>query len=102
VRSKLTRREDPELAKLYRDLLRVRRELPAGDVDAAEYDDEAGVLRVQRGAYTLVANFGTAPATVAGDGTAVVLHTPGGVSPAGGDGPEGALHLAAHAGILLG
>jgi maltooligosyltrehalose trehalohydrolase len=102
VRSKLTRQEDPELAKLYRDLLRVRRELPAGDVDLAEYDDEAGLLRVQRGAYTLVANFGEAAATVAADGSTVVLHTPGGVSPAGDDGPEGALLLAARAGILLG
>jgi maltooligosyltrehalose trehalohydrolase len=97
LRSKLTREEDPELAALYRDLLRIRRELKPGDVDAAEHDDEAGILRVQRGGHTIVANFGDAPALVAADGVDVLLSTPGGAEPA-----EGGVLLAARAGILLG
>jgi maltooligosyltrehalose trehalohydrolase len=96
IRSKLTRREDPDLAALYRDLLRVRRELRPGDPDLVEHDDEAGVLRVERGPHTIVANLGDAPVVVATDGVEVVLETPGASSPA-----EGGVALAARAGILL-
>lgn len=97
LRSKLTRQEDPELAALYRDLLRIRRDIRPGDVDVAEHDDEAGILRVERGRHTIVANFGDAPALVAADGVDVLLSTPGGAEPA-----EGGVLLAARAGILLG
>ena len=96
IRSKLTRREDPDLAALYRDLLRVRRELRPGDPDLVEHDDEAGILRVERGPHTIVANLGDAPVVVATDGVEVVLETPGASTPA-----EGGVALAARAGILL-
>ncbi|MEV4419948.1 malto-oligosyltrehalose trehalohydrolase [Patulibacter sp. NPDC049589] len=96
-RSKLTRREDPELAQLYRDLLRVRRTLPTGDAGLVEFDEEAGILRVERGSHVLVANFGDASSLVAADGVDVVLATPGGARPA-----EGGVLIAARAGILLG
>jgi maltooligosyltrehalose trehalohydrolase len=97
IRSKLTRREDADLAALYRDLLRVRRDLRPGDPDLVEHDEEAGVLRVERGPHTIVANLGDAPVVVATDGVEVVLETPGASTPA-----EGGVALAARAGILLG
>ncbi len=56
--SKLTREGSPEgIRELYETVLRVRRDLPPGDADAVEFDEHAGWLRVQRGAYALVANF---------------------------------------------
>jgi maltooligosyltrehalose trehalohydrolase len=56
--SKLTRRTDPALAGLYAELLRVRRQLPPADVDAISFDEDARWLRVRRGAYEIVGNFG--------------------------------------------
>jgi maltooligosyltrehalose trehalohydrolase len=56
-RSKLTRRGDPALASLYRELLAVRLELPRGDADEITFDDEARWLRVRRGRFELVCNF---------------------------------------------
>lgn len=96
-RSKLTRRADPELATLYRDLLRVRKDLDPGDVTVAEHDEEAGILRVERGSHVIVANFGEEPVVIAVDGVDVLLSTPGGAEPA-----EGGVLIAARAGILLG
>jgi maltooligosyltrehalose trehalohydrolase len=61
-RSKLTRRRDPAAEALYRDLLQARRELPAGDADAIEYDEPARWLRVGRGAFELLCNFSRQPA----------------------------------------
>ena len=97
LRSKLTRNEDPEIAALYRDLLRVRRTLTPGDAGLVEHDDEHGILRVERGAHVLVANFGTEPTTIAADGVDVVVSTP-----AGAERTEAGVVLAAGAGILLG
>ncbi|MDO8213063.1 malto-oligosyltrehalose trehalohydrolase [Conexibacter sp. CPCC 206217] len=76
-RSKLTRAADPELAQLYRDLLRTRRELGQDDVDAVELDPLTGCLRVHRGEHTLLMNFGAVPATVpaGGDAARLVLAT---------------------------
>jgi maltooligosyltrehalose trehalohydrolase len=56
--SKLTRRADPALAALYAELLKVRRELPAGDAGEIAFDETARWLRVRRDAFELVANFG--------------------------------------------
>jgi maltooligosyltrehalose trehalohydrolase len=70
VRSKLSRQGDPRVRELYAAALRLRRELPRGNVSAVDYDTDAGWLRVQRGPYALLANFGAAPVTCAG---AVVL-----------------------------
>ncbi len=57
-RSKLTRERDPVLAQLYADLLEARKELPTGDVDTIVFDEVQRWLRVSRGAFELVCNFG--------------------------------------------
>jgi maltooligosyltrehalose trehalohydrolase len=56
--SKLTREVDPELAALYSELLRARRELPSGEAAPIAFDEEGRWLRVGRGSYELVCNFG--------------------------------------------
>ena len=67
-RSKLTREGAPAgLGDLYKRLLEVRRELPAGDADSVEHDEQAGWLRVRRGPYELVCNFGSDPVTAGGE-----------------------------------
>ncbi len=55
LRSRLTRERDEELAALYREALALRRRLPRGE---AEVETAGDVLRVRRGSFTLVANFG--------------------------------------------
>jgi maltooligosyltrehalose trehalohydrolase len=66
--SKLTREGAPVgLRALYRRLLEVRAELPAGDVDAVQADEDAGVLRVRRGEYELVGNFGAGAVSAGGE-----------------------------------
>lgn len=76
-RSKLTRSGEPDgMLELHRALLRVRRELPAGDVDDVTYDERAGWIAVQRGPYTLLANFARVATHVPRDTTQeVVLST---------------------------
>jgi maltooligosyltrehalose trehalohydrolase len=60
--SKLSRRIDPELAALYTELLRTRRELPREASGEIAFDEDERWLRVRRGAYELayelVCNFG--------------------------------------------
>jgi maltooligosyltrehalose trehalohydrolase len=69
-RSKLTRVADPELAQLYRELLAVRCELPGGRVDSVGWDEDERWLRVKRGRFELVCNFGREAASLdAGDAT---------------------------------
>jgi maltooligosyltrehalose trehalohydrolase len=65
-RSRLTRREDPELRELYVKLLRARRALPRGPVDDVRADPDAGWVRVRRGDYTLVMNFSDGELVVPG------------------------------------
>ncbi len=74
-RSKLTRVADPAIAALYRDLLALRRELPAGDADAIDHDDAGPWLRVVRGSWTLACNFGDAPVSVPVTAATVALAT---------------------------
>jgi maltooligosyltrehalose trehalohydrolase len=57
LRSKLSWEVDPAIAALYTELLSARRELPAGDADAIEFDEDAKWLRVVRGDHELVCNF---------------------------------------------
>jgi maltooligosyltrehalose trehalohydrolase len=57
-RSKLSRERDPVVARLYEELLAVRRELRAGAVDAVTWDEDEHSLRVRRGRFELVCNFG--------------------------------------------
>jgi maltooligosyltrehalose trehalohydrolase len=64
-RSKLTRAGEPEgMRELYAALLRARRELAPGDVDAVELDERTGWLAVRRGEHTLLANFSRTPVHV--------------------------------------
>ena len=56
-RSKLTRRFEPATHGLYGELLRARRELPPGDADRIEFDEQSRWLLVQRGAFELACNF---------------------------------------------
>jgi maltooligosyltrehalose trehalohydrolase len=59
--SKLTREGEPAgLRDFYGRLLALRRELPAGDADRIDFDEHAGWLRVDRGPFTLLANFAQA------------------------------------------
>jgi maltooligosyltrehalose trehalohydrolase len=74
-RSKLTRRIDPGLARLYRRLLAVRAQLPPGDASTIEFDERARWLRLRRGAFELACNFGSATVEVPCQGTIVELAT---------------------------
>jgi maltooligosyltrehalose trehalohydrolase len=56
-RSKLTRERDPALARLYRELLEIRRELPGGDTNAISFDERQRWLRFRRGRFDAVCNF---------------------------------------------
>jgi maltooligosyltrehalose trehalohydrolase len=73
--SKLTRERDPELARLYADLLAARRNLPGGGADEIEFDERARWLRVRRGPYELVSNFAKKLRRVPCAGGRVVLAT---------------------------
>ncbi|HWF25617.1 MAG TPA: malto-oligosyltrehalose trehalohydrolase [Solirubrobacteraceae bacterium] len=73
--SKLTRSGDPTLARLYRELIEVRRELPRGDADEIAFDEEARWLRVRRGDYELVCNFAPSRARMPCSGAVVRLAT---------------------------
>ncbi len=76
-RSKLTRRRDPSLERLYARLLSARRRLPSGDPDRIEFDEQARWLRVRRGGFELVCNFASEPRPVPCHGSEVVLATHG-------------------------
>ena len=58
-RSKLTRQRDPAIARLYADLFRLRRRLPRATPTRSRFDEEARWLRVRRGPFELVCNFGS-------------------------------------------
>ena len=73
--SKLTRRRDDALAGLYSRLLAARRELPPGDADAIEFDEQARWLRVRRGRFELVCNFAHLVSRVPCEGTSVEICT---------------------------
>ena len=73
-RSKLTRRVDPALVSLYRELLRLRAELPRGTV-ATEYDEESRWLSVRRGRFELACNFSSSAERVPVAGSELVLAT---------------------------
>ena len=94
-RSKLTRQIQPELAKLYKELLELRRELPHGDTDEIAFDEQERWLRVRRGEVELVCNFSGQTRLVPCDGSSVVLCTCGMPAVSGGavelEGRSGAL-----------
>jgi maltooligosyltrehalose trehalohydrolase len=84
--SKLTREVDPDLAELYAQLLRVRRELPPGDARQIDFDDDARWLRVLRGDYQLVCNFSDQPQVVPCAPAAEVVLCAGGEAALADDG----------------
>jgi maltooligosyltrehalose trehalohydrolase len=83
-RSKLTRVRDPALAQLYRELLALRRELPGGEPDVIEFDEQERWLRVRRGAFELVCNFAHQPARLSSGGSRVRIATAADVTLADG------------------
>jgi maltooligosyltrehalose trehalohydrolase len=96
-RSKLARRRDARLARLYAELLRVRRALPRGDADAVVFDEDARWLAVDRGRYRLCANFAARPRDVPAPGGAEVVIATHRAQLAGGR-----VRLPARAGALIG
>jgi maltooligosyltrehalose trehalohydrolase len=94
-RSKLTRERDEDLAGLYAELIAVRRELPHGDAEAIEFDEDARWLRLRRGEFELVCNF-SAQATALAGGGEIRLATSAEVRLEGSQ-----LHLPALSGALL-
>jgi maltooligosyltrehalose trehalohydrolase len=93
-RSKLTRRGSTKLRALYAALLRARRALPRG-VDSIEFSEDAGWLRVRRGAFELACNFAPGARTVPVEGRAVALATHDAKLAGGG------VRLPARAGALI-
>jgi maltooligosyltrehalose trehalohydrolase len=60
-RSKLTRRRDKRLARLYAQLLAARSELPPGEASGIQFDEASRWLRVKRGPFELLVNFSDQP-----------------------------------------
>jgi maltooligosyltrehalose trehalohydrolase len=74
-RSKLTRQRDPALQRLYAELLAVRRQLPQGDLDTIEFDEDARWLRARRGRFELFCNFSPDPVRLRCEGDSVAIAT---------------------------
>jgi maltooligosyltrehalose trehalohydrolase len=72
-RSKLTWDVDTAIAALYAALLDARREMPRGDADAIEFDEDARWLRMQRGPFELVCNFSDVESQIPVTGTELVI-----------------------------
>jgi maltooligosyltrehalose trehalohydrolase len=72
--SKLTRRGARGHERLVRELLRARRELPDGEAEVEAFDEAKRWLRVRRGPFELLMNFGRAQ-TVPARGRKVVVTT---------------------------
>jgi maltooligosyltrehalose trehalohydrolase len=83
-RSKLTRRADQGLARLYRELIAARKKLPRGTPREIEYDEQFQWLVVRRGPYELACNFGTGPVTIPCQGETVELSAGGAAHLSGG------------------
>ncbi len=74
-RSKLTRRRDTEIARLYGRLIEARNRLAPGDATAIAYDESERWLRFHRGAREVVCNFGTGWLRLACTGAEIELAT---------------------------
>jgi maltooligosyltrehalose trehalohydrolase len=75
--SKLTRREDPGIAALYRRLLALRRELRGAEVEEVEFDEGERWLWLRRGSHEVVCNFADHEQYVPCTAREVVLGTHG-------------------------
>ncbi len=74
-RSKLTRRGDAAIARLYVDLLAARRRIGTGEAEAIDFDEEERWLRVRRRGFDIVCNFASEPRRVPCAGSTVELST---------------------------
>ncbi|MDQ3678159.1 MAG: malto-oligosyltrehalose trehalohydrolase [Actinomycetota bacterium] len=100
-RSKLTRERDDDLAELYARLLAVRRELPRERQLATAFDEDAGWLTVDRGAFRVCCNFADETRAVpAGGRTEIVLAAAPAHAPAA-ELRDGEVMLAPKTGALL-
>jgi maltooligosyltrehalose trehalohydrolase len=98
-RSKLTRAVDPAIASLYRELLAVRRELPPGPVGEVAWDEDEHWLRLRRGRFELVCNFGREGVVEVAVGTASLRLTTSDDTRL--DRARGSLHVAPLSGALM-
>jgi len=78
-RSKLTRRRDPALSRLYAELLQARRELAPDDPSTIEFGEQARWLRIKRERSELICNFSPEMARLPCDGESVRIATHDGV-----------------------
>jgi maltooligosyltrehalose trehalohydrolase len=74
-RSKLTRRGDPALQRLYVALLALRRRIGTGEAEEISFDEQERWLRVRRAGYELVCNFAGETRRVPCTGSTVELAT---------------------------
>jgi maltooligosyltrehalose trehalohydrolase len=72
-RSTLTRRRDPGLARLYRELIQTRAALGSEEVSEVRYDETERWLVARRGAHELVGNFATGSSRIPVQGADVQL-----------------------------
>jgi maltooligosyltrehalose trehalohydrolase len=96
-RSKLTRTRDRALEQLYRDLLVVRRRLPPGNADTIAFDEQCRWLKVRRGRFEIVCNFGPHSLRVSCDGDRVEIGTASQLHVS-----DGEIELPALSGALIG
>jgi len=74
-RSKLTRRRDPAIARLYEELIAARRKLGPGEAEAIEFDEARRWLRFRRAQHEICCNFGDQPVTLDCQGEGLELVT---------------------------
>jgi maltooligosyltrehalose trehalohydrolase len=100
-RSKLSWDPDPAITALYTELLSARRELPHGEADAIQFDEDARWLRVVRGDFELVCNFGDRPLEVPVTRTELVVGSAGARPGPGTGSGAGTVTLQPLSGALL-
>jgi maltooligosyltrehalose trehalohydrolase len=74
-RSKLTRSEDPNIARLYSELIAARRRVGPAEAEEIEFDEAGLWLRMLRGGYEVLCNFGSGSLELACGGEGVELAT---------------------------
>jgi maltooligosyltrehalose trehalohydrolase len=94
--SKLTRRVNTGIQRLYAELLQARRDIPRGDVDTIEFDEKNRWLRFVREEFEVVCNFARVSTEVRCMSETVLIATHDGTSVS-----QGAVRLPALAGALL-
>jgi maltooligosyltrehalose trehalohydrolase len=74
-RSKLTRAQDPVIARLYTELIAARRRIGPAEAQDIAFDERGLWLALRRGGYQLLCNFGSGPLELACDGAHIELAT---------------------------